>query len=79
MNRTTKTLSLVLIFVVGMVACKKDYDCKCTATILGVTGDSTIKIEKAKKKDAKSKCDNYSNDFNSQAQQFGGSASCSID
>jgi len=83
MKGTLKTIAVVLLCVIGFVACKKDYKCKCSVTIdLPIVGtsssDTTITIEKAKKKDAKSKCDGYGSDLNSQAQMLNGSASCSL-
>ncbi len=43
--------------VFGFSSCKKDYNCDCTASFLGVTSDTTVSIGKLSKKDAESQCE----------------------
>jgi len=72
-----KIYSIALVGVFGLTifaSCKKDYTCKCTRSITGTvmgtpysgSGDSTIALGKLKKKDAKSKCDDYQKSLKSE-------------
>ncbi len=53
---------VLIIAIMSVVSCKKDYNCKCTVSALGIpVYDTTISLGKMKKKDAKSECDDYQN------------------
>lgn len=76
--------TLVLFICSAMfVACKKDYTCKCTAT-LNVPGFGTISadtvyvISKTTKKKAKNTCADSDRQLKAEAQANGGTASCSV-
>jgi hypothetical protein len=47
----------------SFTACKKDYSCKCTATVAGQTVDTTVALGKMSKSDAKSKCETHDKDM----------------
>lgn len=61
------TIAIVAMFGFGMVACKKDYNCTCTAN-----GDTDVlPLGKQKKSDAEAACDA----FNVTYSVLGGSCS----
>lgn len=70
---------LAIAFVVAMVSCKKDYNCKCTTTISGVTADTLISLGKVKKKDAKTSCDAWQTTYTPLVNAFGGTLACDIE
>jgi hypothetical protein len=89
--------TIIIVSFFGLMifaSCKKDYTCKCTVTISGTangipfseSADSTIALGKMKKKDAKSKCDQYESDAKKEIDAaaaisggtLSGSASCDI-
>ncbi|HOZ50730.1 MAG TPA: hypothetical protein PLU17_02660 [Chitinophagaceae bacterium] len=52
-------LSLIcLIAIIGFSSCNKDYTCSCTFTDSSKNFD--VKLEKMRKNDAKTVCDDYS-------------------
>ena len=83
MTKTTTIFSLLLCGIL-FVACKKDYTCKCTASITvpgygTFSADSSYIINKTTKKKAKSNCDETSKQLNADIQsQGGGTVSCSV-
>lgn len=52
-------ISSLALFAASFISCKKDYTCECT--IAGVAS-SSAPINKAKKDDAQTACDNYAFD-----------------
>lgn len=69
MKKRTISISLCLMFIFGLISCKKDYTCECVQTLTGAQGtiETTTAIEldeKMSKSDAKEECDkkdeNYS-------------------
>jgi len=55
------------IALVGFASCKKDYNCRCSATVLGVpAADTVISLGKETKKNAKSKCEDQQTAFQSE-------------
>jgi hypothetical protein len=57
MKKFAPIVALAFFGAMAFTACKKDYSCKCTATIAGVSVDTSWSLGKQKKKDAKSTCD----------------------
>ncbi len=48
-------LGVAVVAAFGFTSCKKDYNCTCSFSI---GANTVIPIQKAKKKDAKSTCEN---------------------
>ncbi len=59
------------LMVFGFSSCKKDYDCKCSVTVLGFTADTTISVGKLSKTDAEDQCSAKATELG--ISQFGGS------
>lgn len=70
---------LAIAFVAALVSCKKDYNCKCTVTAQGVSGDTTFSLGKVKKKDAEAKCDAFKDTWGALVALGGGTMDCDIE
>lgn len=64
--------ALAAVFVLGMTSCKKDWSCRCTTTVLGVTTESVVTIPDATKSEAEEQC-------TGSVSTGGASASCALD
>jgi hypothetical protein len=69
-------LATVCCFAFGLTSCKKEYTCKCTATVAGSSATSETKIEDTKK-NAKEACDK--GDASSTAGGITTSVACEIE
>lgn len=84
MKKTVIYSAIAIAFTMVIFSCKKDYTCTCTASVnvpgFGtVSADTSFTIEKVKKKDAESTCDDTEAQLKSQYQSSAdGSASCSL-
>ncbi|WP_276134055.1 hypothetical protein [Polluticoccus soli] len=82
MKKIAPIAALAFFGMMSFTACKKDYSCKCSATVAGVTADTSISLGKMKKSDAKSKCETYDKDMQTSieaAKALGITASGSCD
>jgi hypothetical protein len=61
------TTLFVVAGIIALASCKKDYNCRCSVSALGISMDTVISLGKEKKKDAKSQCGDYETTFQSQA------------
>lgn len=83
MKKSRIRIALLLSVVVLFVACKKDYTCKCTASVSvpgfgTISADTTYLISKTTKKNAKNNCSDSEKKLKAEAEAEGGSASCSV-
>lgn len=83
MRKSKIKIALLLSLVVLFTACKKDYTCKCTASVnvpgFGtVSADTTYVINKTTKKKAKNDCSDSEKKLKTEVEAEGGSASCSV-
>lgn len=83
MKRNFFIICALALCPIAFIACKKDYNCKCSVTVnipgLGsISADTSYTISKSTKKDAKNKCSTSDKDLKAEVEPTGGSASCSV-
>lgn len=72
-------IAIIAFFgVLSFTACKKDYSCKCTANVAGVSADTTWALGKQKKKDAKAACDAFETTYKAVVTSVGGTLECEV-
>jgi len=82
MKKTTRMFMLALIAVGTLSACKKEYTCKCTATITvpglpSTSDDESTTIPKTTKKKAEKTCKDIETQLKNEVGQYG-TATCSL-
>lgn len=83
MKKINNYFMLLMVSSVLFMACKKDYTCKCTASVnvpgFGtISADTTYVINKTTKKKAKNTCADSEKQLKAEVEAEGGSASCSV-
>jgi hypothetical protein len=78
MNKTTIFVLAIFASFFVISSCKKDYSCKCTGTIAGFSGDTTVYLGNMKKKEAKEQCNSYESGLNLLGSIFGASVDCKL-
>ena len=68
-TKMKKSSVLVLtIAIMAIMSCKKEYNCRCSVSALGIpVFDTSMSLGKLTKKDAKSRCDGYQNSIQAAA------------
>jgi hypothetical protein len=56
MKQIAKIAAIAVFGAMAMTSCKKDYTCKCTYTVNGVSSSTSVALGKQKKKDAEAAC-----------------------